>query len=119
MKTYKGIELFKAVGNYELKNGTKLKCVHSGLYRQGIEVAEDKQILIWSDDKKPISYTHFDDRDFEFKIIEEEPVSLKPFKDYLKDTSDLPQIDKDNRIIEYIHQLSLKVNYLLEEESDT
>ena len=118
MKTYKGIELFKAVANYELKHGTKLKCTHYPTYGQGIEVAENKSILIWSDTKEPVDYLHFNDKDFEFKIIEEEPISLKPFKDYLDATSDLPQIDKDNRIIEYIHQLSLKVNYLLEKESD-
>lgn len=54
----------------------------------------------------------------EIEIIEEKPISLKPFKDYLEDTMDLPHIDKDIRVIEYIHQLSLKVNYLLEKESD-
>ena len=54
----------------------------------------------------------------EIEIIEEKPISSKPFKYYLEDTSDLPQIDKDNRIIEYIHQMSLKINYLLEKESD-
>lgn len=60
----------------------------------------------------------YDVLDTELDIIEEKPISLKPFKNYLEDTSDLPQIDKDNRIIEYIHQMSLKINYLLEKESD-
>ena len=107
MKTYKGIELFKAVGNYELKNGTKLKCVHSGLYGQGVEVAEDEQILIWSDNKEPISYAHFDDRAFEFEIIEEKPKKIEKLPKHITDNAcaskDLREIaNKINEIIDYL-----------------
>lgn len=69
MKTYKGLDLVKAVANYEITQGTKLKCIHP-VYRQGIEVNENK--LIWSDTKEPIRYPHFLDNQFEFEIIEEE-----------------------------------------------
>ena len=71
MKTYKGLDLVKAVANYEITQGTKLKCIHP-VYRQGIEVDENKTMLIWSDTKEPIRYPHFLDSQFEFEIIEEE-----------------------------------------------
>lgn len=71
MKTYKGMELVKAVANYELKGGTKLECIYYPTYGQGIEVDEREQRLIWSDTKEPINYCHFNDSDFEFKIKKE------------------------------------------------
>ena len=72
MKTYKGLDLVKAVANYEIEKGTKLKCIHYPIYGQGIEVDEYQERLIWSDTKEPIRYTHFLDNQFEFEIIEEE-----------------------------------------------
>ena len=53
--------------------------------------------------------------DTELDIIEEKPISLKPFKEYISDLEislDSPELN------EYIHQMSLKINYLLEKESD-
>lgn len=72
MKTYKGLDLVKAVANYEIEKGTKLKCIHYPTYGQGIEVDEYQERLIWSDTKKPIRYSHFLDSKFEFEIIGEE-----------------------------------------------
>ena len=53
--------------------------------------------------------------DTELDIIEEKPVSLKPFKEYI---SDLEISSYSPELNEYIHQMSLKINYLLEKESD-
>ena len=71
MKIYKGMELFEKVSNLDLKNGTKLRCIHYPTYGQGVEV--DGNVLIWSDTKEPVAYTHFKDKAFEFEIIEEKP----------------------------------------------
>lgn len=53
----------------------------------------------------------------EIEIVEEKPVSLKPYKDYLSDLNET-SADIEDAVVEYVHQLSLKVNYLLEKESD-
>ena len=74
MKTYKGVELFKAIMNFELKSGVKLRCIHSPVYGQGVEVDEREQILIWSDTKEPVRYSQFRDNEFEFEIIEEKEI---------------------------------------------
>lgn len=75
MKTYKGLDLVKAVAKHEINGGTKLKCVNYPTYGQGVEV-DERQRLIWSDTKEPVSYVHFNDSSFEFEVIEEEFNSL-------------------------------------------
>lgn len=73
MKTYKGLDLVKAVAKHEINGGTKLKCVNYPTYGQGVEV-DERQRLIWSDTKEPVSYVHFNDNSFEFEIIEEQDI---------------------------------------------
>lgn len=107
MKTYKGLDLVKAVANYEIEKGTKLKCIHYLTYGQGIEVDEYQERLIWSDTKEPIRYTHFLDNQFEFEIIEEKEIEKLIFSgdghaDY---TSVIPKI---NELIDAVNKLKEK-----------
>lgn len=117
MKTYKGLDLVKAVANYEIEKGTKLKCIHYPTYGQGIEVDEYQERLIWSDTKEPIRYSHFLDSQFEFEIIEEEKEieELNYRLDY--DTYDKCECDVDKviTIIRPILKNKEKINELVRE----
>ena len=108
MKTYKGLDLVKAVANYEIEKGTKLKCINYPTYGQGIEVDEYQEILIWSDTKEPIRYSHFLDSQFEFEIIEEEK-EIKEFKtNYTCSELDFEIIDKINELVREVRKLKEK-----------
>ena len=109
MKTYKGLDLVKAVANYEITQGTKLKCIHP-VYRQGIEVDENKTMLIWSDTKEPIRYPHFLDSQFEFEIIEEEKdiEELNVNELYLTERQQEVIVRKINELVSEIRKLKEK-----------
>lgn len=107
MKTYKGLDLVKAVAKYEIKFGTKLKCVNYPTYGQGIEV-DERQRLIWSDTKESVSYVHFNDSSFEFEVIEEEK-EIEEFKtDYICSELDFEIIDKINELVREVRKLKNK-----------
>lgn len=117
MKTYKGIELIEAISNGELKDGTKLRCVNSNVYSQGVEV--DKALLVWSDTKTQVRYYHFNDKDFEFEIIEDNPKYIEEIEFYkITDTTLSGLVDTMNVIcqdfIATMNRLSKAVNYLLD-----
>ena len=116
MKTYKGLDLVKAVAKHEINSGTKLKCVNYPTYGQGVEV-DERQRLIWSDTKEPISYGHFNDSLFEFEVIEEEKEieELNYRLDY--DTYDKCKydIDKVMTLIRPILKNKDKINELVRE----
>lgn len=116
MKTYKGLDLVKAVAKQEINGGTKLKCVNYPTYGQGVEV-DERQRLIWSDTKEPVSYVHFNDNSFEFEIIEEEKEieELNYRLDY--DTYDKCKydIDKVMTLIRPILKNKDKINELVRE----
>ena len=107
MKTYKGLDLVKAVANYEIKKGTKLKCIHYPTYGQGVEV-DERQRLIWSDTKEPVSYVHFNDSSFEFEVIEEK--EIEEFKtNYTCSELDFEIIDKINELVREVRKLKEKL----------
>lgn len=108
MKTYKGLELVEAVAKHEIDGGTKLKCVNYPTYGQGVEV-DERQRLIWSDTKEPVSYVHFNDNSFEFEVIEEEK-EIEEFKtNYTCSELDFEIIDKINELVREVRKLKEKL----------
>lgn len=111
MKTYKGLELFEAIMNFELKSGEKLKCIHYPTYGQGVEVDARQQLLIWSDTKEPVSYSQFRDNDFEFKKIEKKEIEKLPLDElYLTEAQQDVIILKINEMIDEIERLKKCIN---------
>lgn len=105
MKTYKGLELVEAVAKHEIDGGTKLKCVNYPTYGQGVEV-DERQRLIWSDTKEPVSYVHFNDNSFEFEVIEEEK-EIEELPPYVSDTNLLKEVTMNrNKINELVREVN-------------
>lgn len=120
----KASELIEKIHNGEIKPGTKIICHKKnehfdykttrwfmGNWFSKVPPEEHRS----SSDSDDNMILNLCDESVTYKI-EEEPIPLKPFKDYLEDLSIESEYTEEFK--EYIHQLSLKVNYLLEKESD-